>query len=262
MRAIGRRARWSMKYSVSKVASTSVSMVVEQRADRRGRAEARVDPALQGDDEDRVVELGVGEEDDVVVDLVVHHVSPGSLAPLWASSRDVASGTRRRCPGPRRSRPRGSARRRPGGCRPASSSRTLDSRRPRLRSRSLARAYGVEDLVARREARRGRRRGAEQRRRRVLGLGPVDEQEPDVGERVAERADLPVEDRAHAARRRRARCCRAGSRRARPTRAAGAGIVARPGRSPTASTSPPWSTPPRRRICSYWARQRRSWRSM
>ena len=33
----------------------------------------------------------------------------------------------------------------------------------------------------------------------VAGLGPVDDQQADVGERVAERAELPVDDRRHLA---------------------------------------------------------------
>ena len=50
------------------------------------------------------------------------------------------------------------------------------------------------DVLAAGEAGRHRRR-LEQRQQRVALLAPVDEQQADVGERVAERAELPVDDR-------------------------------------------------------------------
>ena len=56
----------------------------------------------------------------------------------------------------------------------------------------------VDDLLARQEPLLRRRRG-QQHRVRVVGLGPIDHQQPHVGERVAERADLPVEHRDHVA---------------------------------------------------------------
>src|ERR1019366_9615413 len=40
---------------------------------------------------------------------------------------------------------------------------------------------------------------AEERLVAVFGLGPVDQQEPEIGERVAESADLPIQDGQHVA---------------------------------------------------------------
>ena len=62
-------------------------------------------------------------------------------------------------------------------------------------------------------------------RRGVAGVAPVDQQQPDVGERVAERADLPVEHGDDARRRRRPCSCRAGSRRGRSWPAPASGIA-------------------------------------
>jgi hypothetical protein len=58
---------------------------VEHRADRVARAEAGVDPALERDDEDRFVEVGVREENYVVVDFVVHHFPSNVIFALCAS---------------------------------------------------------------------------------------------------------------------------------------------------------------------------------
>ena len=80
------------------------------------------------------------------------------------------------------------------------------------------------------------------------GLRPVDEHHPDVGQRVAERRHLPVEDRLDPARRRRGRAgsCPAGSRRGRcstagwpaPSRPAGRPARRGPGRSLVAGGVP------------------------
>ena len=88
MRARGRRARWSMKYSVSKVASTSVGMVSRSVAMAVLAAMPGVDPALEPDDQHRFVEVRVGQEDDAVVDLVVHQFSKVRFASL-GEHRDV-----------------------------------------------------------------------------------------------------------------------------------------------------------------------------
>ena len=55
-RAMGRRARWSMSGSVSKVATTAVGESGEQVGDRRRRAHAGVDPPLEGHHQDRPVQ--------------------------------------------------------------------------------------------------------------------------------------------------------------------------------------------------------------
>ena len=104
--------------------------------------------------------------------------------------------------------------------------------------------------VARRAARRGRepgrgRRRVEQRDQVVARLRPVDHQQADVGERVAERAQLPVDDRGDLAAAARGSCCRGGSRRGRswPGPARGCGRRGgrgrrRPAAARASSTSP------------------------
>ena len=94
----------------------------------------------------------------------------------------------------------------------------------------------------------------------VVRVGPVDHQQPEVGQRVAQGADLPVEDGPDACRRRPAPRCPCGSRRAR-RRCAAAWGCAGPARRSTRSTRPPWSTPSTC-IWSYCPRQRLSCRSM
>lgn len=54
---------------------------------------------------------------------------------------------------------------------------------------------GIEDLGTGRKASGRRRGGAEQCHRRVARLRPIDEQEPKVGQWVAQGTDLPVQDR-------------------------------------------------------------------
>ena len=56
MRATGRRARWSISASPSKVATSSVGAGGEQRCDGTGRAEPGVHPALERDDENGMIE--------------------------------------------------------------------------------------------------------------------------------------------------------------------------------------------------------------
>ncbi len=73
MRASGRRARWSMKYSVSKVAKTSVLMVLS-RVEIAVLAPVRRQSTLRGSPRDGLAQLGVGEIDNPVVDLLVHLV--------------------------------------------------------------------------------------------------------------------------------------------------------------------------------------------
>ena len=73
-----------------------VSSIVRDRGARR---DARVDPALEPDDEDRLVEVGVREEDDAVVDFVVHHFPPKSVFASLGEHRDMRRDSPRRCPG-------------------------------------------------------------------------------------------------------------------------------------------------------------------
>jgi len=51
----------------------------------RARAEAGVDPAFECDNEDRLIEIGVREEDDVVIYFVVHQFTSNVIFALCAS---------------------------------------------------------------------------------------------------------------------------------------------------------------------------------
>ena len=89
------------------------------------------------------------------------------------------------------------------------------------------------------------------------GPGPVHLQQTEVGQRVAERADLPVEHGTDRRRRRRRCSCRGGSRRARswPGPARGCAATGRRGRGRRPATSRVfWSF--------HWPYQRFSWRAM
>ena len=171
-------------------------------------------------------------------------------------ARVDALGVAARCP----CRP---SRRRPSGRRcPAMIAANLKKANPTYQFRSDRSApvrCGVPlgDLAPGREA--GQRGHRAQRRGALLaGLRPVDEHHPDVGERVAERRHLPVEDRLDPARARpgRAGSCPAGSRRGRcstagspaPSRPAGRRARRGPGRS-------------RSRVASHCLVQRRTWRA-
>ena len=78
-------------------------------------------------------------------------------------------------------------------------------------------------------------------RRGMLGVVPVHDERAEIGERVAERAQLPVEHRARLVRRGRSSCCRGGSRRARssPGPAAGSERPAPRGWRPARSRESP-----------------------
>ncbi len=138
MRATGRRARWSKKCSPLKVMMGSVGLCPNKRGDGGGGAQSGVDPAFEADHQHGAVQFRLAMDREHLGQSVgAHGWPPGTQMP----SRPAGPpewGSRPRCPGPPpRHRPR-SGRRRPEGCRPASSSRRrCSSRCPIRRDREI-----------------------------------------------------------------------------------------------------------------------------
>ena len=135
----GRRARWSMTSSASHTAMRSDVASVDHRGQRRRGAEPGVDPALEAHDQHRCGRTAArraGEYRTRSCPRPISRSRPrGQCSAAAGQARSIWPAKPRPRSGPRPRPRRRSGRRRPGGCRPASSSRRRRRSRACERSR-------------------------------------------------------------------------------------------------------------------------------